>query len=263
MNWYKKAQENKKIEIQGKTLYKGKYPKIFIQIPNLPERFFYYIRNDVKNEINNLINEEGQKWLLKLKSTMKKKTGSGDITWLMFHKFKNKKNTYWVDPIMIPTIKEGLQRLEYDTSGLSEYSRPIETPPPNIKKYEINDNNISIIFDGAITPKIKREIKRAGFFGKKVGNEYIWTTKSENIYDKIYALNTLENLEINVSQLINDFILKFSKIIQNMSINDIIELDNQIYGNSTFTQTIKNIIQKHLNQYIDLETGEIKDKSII
>lgn len=263
MNWYKKAQNNKKIKIQKEFLYKGKYPKIFIEIPDLPEKFFYYIKNDVRDEINNLINEEGQKWLLKLKYFAKKKRGGGDITWLMFNKFKKQKDTYWVDPIMIPTVMEGLQRLEYDTTGLIEYSNPIESKVPNIKTYEINDNNISIIFDGAITPKIKKEIKRAGFSGKKVGNEYIWTTKSENIYDKIYALDTLESLEMNVSQLINDFILKFNKIIQNMPVDNMIELDNQIYGNSTFTQTIKNIIQKYLSQHIDLETGEIKDESII
>ncbi|MFW6016306.1 MAG: hypothetical protein ACOCRK_07690 [bacterium] len=259
MNWYKIAQQenDKKVKVKGTKLYKGKYPKIFVEIPNLPEKFFYYIRDDVKKEIDNLINEEGQKWLLKLKSMNKKKTGSGDITWLMFHKFKNEKDTYWIDPIVIHVVGQGLKRIDYDISEIIPHSNPIESTIPNIKSYDINDESISVIFDGPLTPKIKKGIKTGGFVGSKQGGEFIWTIISNNIFDKIYGIQMLDNLEIDITQIANDFINYFKNEIKDMELESLIELDNKLYNKIGFMGIIKDITQSYIKQYVNIETGEM------
>ena len=91
MNWYKitkLAQEERVINVTGQKTYLGKYPKVTFEIePEIPISLIRYIISDIRRDISDRVNN-GEKWLLKIMSAMKKKYGSGDITWLMFNRFK-------------------------------------------------------------------------------------------------------------------------------------------------------------------------------
>ena len=70
-----------------------KYPKITFTVqPEVPYSVIKYLISDIRRDISDRVNN-GEKWLLKVMSAMKKKYGNGNITWLMFNRFKD--GTYW------------------------------------------------------------------------------------------------------------------------------------------------------------------------
>jgi len=260
MNWYKIAQQEKKIEIIDPNFkYKGKFNKVIINIPELKDRIYYYIRNDVRRKIDDLINMEGQKWLLKLKNFNKKKTGSGDITWLMFYRFKGS-DKYWIDPIVIETVAEGLDKIGYDVSELVPHARSIESTIPDIKNIEIQNEYLTIQFDGYLSPRIKNQIKDIGFRGKKIGQEFYWTKSISNLEEMINTISFLENLEFDISELQNLIMPIIQRKLHQLNFKDLIKIDGNIPQDGSFgDRIIRPLIHEKTYPHIDTETGEIKD----
>jgi len=265
MNWYKKSQSdtNKRVKIVNTNfLYKKKYPKIIINIPGLNDRFYNFLRDDIKNAISTKINDYGEKWLLKLLAYAKEKTGYGDITWLMFYRFKDNPETYWIDPSFMYVLAASLSRLGYDVSELQPHNKIREYSKPKIKG-NISDKGVSISFEGFVIPLIQKQIKDFGFHGEKIGDIFFWNKKTADIKAQIYTVGFLGNLEVDSIEFFNTATSYFQQKLSTLPIEELIEIKNSIAQTGDFGQNhILPIIDKIIEKNVNTETGEIISRKI-
>jgi hypothetical protein len=122
----------------------------------------------------------------------------------------------------------------------------------------INDNGIEIMFLSFLPSAVKEQIKKIKFWGKKVGNNFVWTKVTKNLDEQIYAISYLENIELNIEELKDNTISYFFQRINKLPMNDLITLDSTIIKDGSFGDVeIRPIIENALSSYIDTETGEI------
>jgi len=262
MNWYKIlkfAQQERIINVTGQKMYLGKYPKITFKIePEIPYSLIKYIIGDIRRDISDRVNN-GEKWLLKIMSAMKKKYGSGDITWLMFNRFKD--GTFWVDPYYAGFVSDKFLNLGYNSAKLGGFENKGVEEGSLFLDGNITPEGITIQIKGRLPGYLKAEIKKLKFWGEKIGNNFYWNRNTNNIKEQLVVLEQLFNIEeFNSQSLKNNTINYYSNLFSQMNIIELLTLKNELVAVSGFVQdNIKSLIDKYIN--IDTQTGEIVKKN--
>jgi len=257
-NWYKQlkfAQEERKVNLTGKKMYLGKYPKITFTVdPEVPYSLIKYLIQDVRRDISNRVNE-GERWLLKVMSAMKKRYGSGDITWLMFNKFKD--GTFWVDPYYAGLVSDKFLDLGYNSVGLGALENKGTEMGSLILDGNINSEGIIIQITGYLPSYLKRQIKNLKFWGEKIGNKFYWNRRTSNIKEQLVILEQLFNIdEFNSQALQNNANSYYSDLFSKMKLLELLKLKNELYVSGGFiSEVIIPLIDKYVS--INTETGEI------
>lgn len=258
MNWYKKfkfSQEDRSVNVTGKKMYFGKYPKITFTVePEVPYSLIRFIIGDIRRDISERVTN-GEKWLLKVMTAMKKKYGNGDITWLMFNRFKD--DTYWVDPYYAGYVADRFNNMGYNSvslgafedKGVKKGSLPVDG--------EINSEGIIIQISGRLPGFLKKEIKNLKFWGEKIGDKIFWNRGAGSIKEQVSVLERLFFIEeFNNQALKNKAISYYTNLFSQMDVLELIKLKNELVVQGGFSQeVIIPLIDKNIK--IDTETGEI------
>ena len=258
MNWYKVlkfAQEERKVNLTGTKMYLGKYPKITFTVePEIPYSLIKYLIQDVRRDISDRVTE-GERWLLKVMSAMKKKYGSGDITWLMFNRFKD--GTFWVDPYYAGLVSDKFLDLGYNSVSLGALENKGTEMGSLILDGSINSEGIVIQITGWFPSYLKRQIKNLKFWGEKIGNKFYWNRTTSNIKEQLVILEQLFHIEeFNSQSLQNNAVSYYTNIFSQMEPMDLLKLKNELMISGGFiSEIIYPLIDKYIN--IDTETGEI------
>lgn len=276
MNWYKIAQQKKKKArvLNPNYLTQGKYPGVLLQIPDLPDRFFFYIKKDIRDNIYTNAYEYNDKSLqsriFKNKMFTKSRFGnpSPDISYQMFSQSKEhkEKDFYIADPKYIYLIAEGLEKIGYDVEELYPFFNQQYEPPVTNANGTVNGDTLQLKFDSSIGKKPKEHIKQIGFKGRMLSKgNFIWTKPISNVIDIIQTLEKLFYVPgLNIQPLIKDIYPYIKNLISQMDITQAFNLHNSLNPNEGFSDNyIRPLLEKILEPYIDFETGEIKDESIL
>ncbi len=257
-NWYKIlkfAQEERKVNLTGTKMYLGKYPKITFTVePEIPNSLIRYLIQDVRQDISDRVTG-GEKWLLKIMSFMKKKYGSGDITWLMFNRFKD--GTFWVDPYYAGQVSDKFLDLGYNSVSLGALENKGTKMGSLILDGSINPEGIVIQITGYLPSYLKREIKKFRFWGEKIGDKFYWNRTTSNIKEQLVILEQLFHIEeFNSQSLQNNVISYYINLFSQMEPLDLLKLKNELVISGGFiSENIFPLIDKYMK--IDTETGEI------
>jgi hypothetical protein len=223
MNWWRIAQQGKELKVTGTKMYLGKYPKItFVAKPELPGNLYNFFRRDIREDISERVNG-GEKWLLSLMSTMKKKYGNGDITWIMFNRFQD--GTYWVDPYYAGDISEKFLNIGYNASGLAAQENKGTAPGSLIVNGDLNPQGMTIQIQGRLPSYLKRELKNLQFWGEKIGDKFFWNRKTKTLKDQIGLLEQIFNIEeFNTSGLKDKATYYYSNLFRGMDPMELLKL---------------------------------------
>lgn len=261
MNWFtnffKKAFNNdRKLIVTGKKMYMGKYLKITFKVdPEVPPSIISYLSKDIRDDISKRASA-GEKWLFGLMTSMKQKYGHGDITWIMFSRFKD--GTYWVDPYYAEKVANKFLDLGYDSTKLGALADKGVKEGSLVLDGTINSESIVIQVMGYLPGFLKEKIKQMEFRGEKVGNNFFWNKKTKTIEEQINALSTLFFIkEFNSDKLKNKAISYYSNLFNSASPIDLLRIKSKIRNINGFgKEDIVPIIDNLLN--IDMNTGEIQ-----